>query len=319
VVNELEKGASEVSVSKMRSIDLSDNAIFIVGCGYVGTALAQRLLALGARVGALTRNLQQLAHLRAIGVHECIAADLDDPSWMQQVRGDYRILVNCVSSAGGGLAGYKKSYVDGQKIALAWAQAEGIERCMYTSSTSVYPQNQGERVDASAATQPATETAQCLLQAEAMLVQCASAFERHYVFRLAGIYGPGRHFLLDQLRQGAAVIAGRGDYTLNLIHRDDIVELLVLAMRAPAQSGIYNVADLGAAHKAEVLAWLAQQTGQPQPSFDPNLSSPRLRRRSGTIPDRVICSLQTRQAFDWQPRYQDYRMGYTELLRGLET
>lgn len=317
-MNELEKGASEVSLSKMRSIDLSDNAVLIVGCGYVGTALAQRLLDLGARVGALTRNRQQVAHLRAMGVHECIAADLDDPRWMQQVRGDYRVLVNCVSSAGGGLAGYKKSYVDGQKIALAWAQAEGIERYMYTSSTSVYPQNHGERVDCLAATQPASDTAQYLLQAEDLLLQCASDFERHYIFRLAGIYGPERHFLLDQLRQGTAVIAGRGDYTLNLIHRDDIVELLILAMHAPAQSGVYNVADLGATHKAEILAWLAAQTGQPQPSFDPNLSSPRLRRRSGSIPDRVICSLQTQQAFDWQPRYRDYRMGYTELLRDLD-
>lgn len=318
MMNGLEQSSSEDSVKGMQGLDLSGDAVLIVGCGYVGTALAQRLLSLGARVGALTRNPQQVAHLRSMGVHECLVADLDDPHWIEQVRGDYRILVNCVSSAGGGLAGYKKSYVDGQMVALSWAQAQGIERYLYTSSTSVYPQQQGERVDSSAATQPASETAQCLLQSEDLVMQSAGAFERYFVFRLAGIYGPGRHFLLDQLRQGAGVIAGRGDYTLNLIHRDDIVELLILALHAPARSGIYNVADLGAAHKAEVLAWLAQQTGQPLPRFDPTLSSPRLRRRSGTIPDRVICSHQTQQAFDWQPCYRDYRMGYAALLDGLE-
>ncbi len=303
----------------MQSTDLSCESVFIVGCGYVGIALAQRLLSSGAQVGALTRNRQQVERLRAIGVHECVVADLDDPRWMEQVGGDYRILVNCVSSAGGGLAGYKKSYVDGQKVALAWAQTHGVERYMYTSSTSVYPQQRGEQVDCTAATEPASDTAQCLLQAEDLVQQAAAVFERHFVFRLAGIYGPERHFLLDQLRQGAGVIAGRGDYTLNLIHRDDIVELLVLAMQHPkAISGIYNVADQGAVHKTEVLAWLAQQTGQPLPTFDPKMHSSRLRRRSGNIPDRIVCSLQTRQAFDWQPRYRDYRMGYAALLQGFE-
>ena len=52
----------------------------------------------------LTRNHQRW-HFAGNQVHECIAADLDDPRWMQQVRGGYRILVNCESSAGGGLAG----------------------------------------------------------------------------------------------------------------------------------------------------------------------------------------------------------------------
>ena len=151
-----------------------------------------------------------------------------------------------------------------------------------------------------------------------MILQSETAFEREFIFRLAGIYGPERHFLLDQLIQGAGVIAGRGDYTLNLIHRDDIVELLILAMHTTAPSGIYNVADLGAAHKAEVLAWLAEQTGQPLPTFDPNMRPSRLRRRRSSIPDRVICSLHTQRAFDWQPRYQDYRMGYAALLDNLQ-
>ena len=303
----------------MQSTDLSCESVFIVGCGYVGAALSHRLLSSGARVGALTRNRQQIARLRAMGVREAIVADVDDPRWMEQVQGKYRILVNCVSSAGGGLAGYKKSYVDGQRVALEWAQTHGIERYMYTSSTSVYPQTQGELVDTLAATQPASETAECLLLGEDMVLQAAAAFERHFVFRLAGIYGPERHFLLDQLKQGTGVIAGRGDYTLNLIHRDDIVALLILAMQnTQASSGIYNVADQGAAQKAEVLAWMAQQTGQPLPTFDPNRRSSQLRRRSGHIPDRVICSLQTRQAFDWQPFYRDYRMGYAGLLQGLE-
>ena len=61
-----------------------------------------------------------------MGVHECFTVDLDDPSWMEQVRGDYRVLFNCVSSAGNGLAGYKKSYVDGQRVALAWARHTGL-------------------------------------------------------------------------------------------------------------------------------------------------------------------------------------------------
>lgn len=77
-------------------------SVFIFGCGYVGTALAEYLIEQGVRVGALTRNREKAARLRELGVAEVIEAELDSSTWHAQVRGQYEAVVNCVSSAGGG-------------------------------------------------------------------------------------------------------------------------------------------------------------------------------------------------------------------------
>lgn len=75
----------------------------IFGCGYVGRALAQRLLQAGVRVGALTRNADKAAELKALGLQEVVVADLDSDAWHDALSGTYGAVVNCVSSAGGGL------------------------------------------------------------------------------------------------------------------------------------------------------------------------------------------------------------------------
>jgi len=294
-------------------------AVMIFGCGYTGTALAQYLMQVGVRVGALTRNSEQAARLRAMGVPEVVEADLEDAAWHSQLQGDYTALINCVSSAGGGLAGYEKSYVKGQQAILNWTQGRGIQTYIYTSSTSVYPQDGGVDVEESADTSLAPETGKLLLQSEQLIAAAATQFERWYVFRLAGIYGPQRHYLLNQLRESAGVMPGRGNYTMNLIHRDDIIGALVRALSQPtAESGIYNLADDGATHKAEMAAWLAIQLGVKPPRFDPALSSPRLLRRGGRMPDRRILNAKVKAAFDWSPKYCDFRAGYQALLEGCQ-
>lgn len=287
----------------------------IFGCGYIGTALAEYCIKAGVRVGALTRNPEKAARLRSMGVSEVLEADLDDRCWHASLTGEYEAVVNCVSSAGGGLAGYQKSYVAGQQSILDWAQGRGIQTYIYTSSTSVYPQDGGQAVDESADTSGAPETGQLLLQSEQMIAAAAAQFERWYVFRLAGIYGPERHYLLNQVRESQGVIPGRGDYTLNLIHRDDVVSAIAGALSSTgAASGIYNLADDGAAHKAEIVAWLAEAMGAAAPRFDPEAASPRLLRRGGRMPDRRILNGTVKAAFGWQPKYPDFRAGYQALF-----
>src|SRR5690606_32116299 len=124
---------------------------------------------------------------------------------------------------------------------------------------------------------------------------------RWFVLRLAGIYGPGRHYLLDQLREGAGTLAGRGEHHLNLIHRDDIVTAILAAFTAPAhvESGIFNVADDNAAPKAAVVQWIATRLCRPQPAFS---GEPATGRRAVT-PDRVIVSERIKRVLGWRPRY----------------
>jgi len=291
-------------------------SVFIFGCGYLGAALARTLIAGGARVGALTRNPAAAQALRELGLAEVIEANLQSRDWHPRVHGDYGAVVNCVSSAGGGLEGYRSSYLEGQRSILEWLGGRGARRYVYTSSTSVYPQDGGIEVDEEADTAEAPATGRVLLESEALLA--AARPEVFYIFRLAGIYGPGRHYLIDQVREGEGVIPGRGDYHLNMIRLEDIVSALLLALdpRRSAPSGIYNLADDCPAPKETVVGWLAERLGQPTPRFEPEQVSPRLARRGGRMPDRKILNRKAKEAFGWRPAYPSFREGYADLAAG---
>jgi nucleoside-diphosphate-sugar epimerase len=297
---------------------LQHRHLVIFGCGYVGAALAAAARRAGARVSALTRNAARAAALRAEGV-TVIEAELAAEDWHAALATDIDLAVNTVSAAEPTPAGYRRSYVDGTRSILAWAagRSRPLETLVYTSSTGVYPQGGGAVVDETAAVGGASPTGDVLVEAEALLRTApAAAVGRSFILRLAGIYGPGRHSLLDQVRAGVTVINGRGDHRLNVVHRDDVVTAILAGLTAPAGPGsdTFNVSDGAPAPKAEVVGWLAAQLGRPVPAFD--ATSPSIRRGGAGVPDRVIVSDRLRARLGWRPVFPTYREGYAALLRG---
>lgn len=283
--------------------------LVIFGCGYVGAAVAREALRGGARVTALTRNEATASLLRAEGI-DTVVADLATDTWHERIAGAPELALNCVSSGGGGMDGYRRSYVDGMTSIVRWAQRHGkVGTCVYTSSTSVYPQGDGIQVDESAPTIEASERGQVLLEAEARLRSGHDAWHRWFVLRLAGIYGPGRQHLVEQVRGGA--VSGNGAHHLNLIHRDDIVTAIRACLAAPATVAdeIFNVADDGAATKAEIVTWLAAHLGVPPPRFTGE-SFGMLRR---TTPDRMIANAKLKTRLGWRPQFPTFREGYANL------
>ena len=298
-------------------------SVIIFGCGYLGTALAKYLLNQGVRVAALTRNAEKAAHLRKMVAElrtsydqvaiEVIEGDLDSNDWHERVEGRYEAVVNCVSSAGGGLAGYQKSYVDGQRSILKWAKSQSIRSYVYTSSTSVYSQDDGLLIDESADTSGAPATGQLLLESEAMLAK-SDILPKWYVLRLAGIYGEGRHFLLNQIREAKGEIPGSGDYAMNMIHLEDIISAICAALCGEAASDVYNITDDAPTIKADVLAYLAEAMKLPKPVFNPEKVSERLKRRGGRMPHRYVSNKKAREALEWSPKFPSFREGYASLL-----
>jgi nucleoside-diphosphate-sugar epimerase len=289
--------------------NLSGKRLVVFGCGYVGGALARQARGLGLTVAALTRNPAQAAALRADGI-AAIEADLAGEAWHPLLPGGADFVVNCVSSGGLGLAGYRRSYVDGMRSILAWARREPVGTAVYTSSTSVYPQGDGARVEETASTDGAGETGKILLEAEALLRASSPACGRAFVLRLAGIYGPGRHRLLDQVRAGE--VSGRAEDHLNLAHRDDICAAIWRALTAPPAhaGGIFNVADDAAATRAEITRWLADRLGVPPPRFS---EAPPSGRRTVT-PDRIIVNDRLKRELGWKPAFPSFREGYSAML-----
>lgn len=292
---------------------LANKRLVIFGCGYVGEAVARRALGAGMVVEALTRNPRRASELATLGVR-VVVDDLAATAWHERIAPGAPFALNCVSSGGGGPDGYRHSYVGGMKSVLAWARRAPVATLVYTSSTSVYPQGDGQVVDESAPTAGVGETGAILLEAEALLRAATDACGRSFIFRLAGIYGPGRHHLLDQMRAGAAELPGLGTHHLNLVHRDDIAAAVIAAFSCPEEraGGIYNVADGAPATKAEVVAWLAERSGLPTPRFAGGKASGR--RGFAAPPDRIISNARLKAALGWRPRYPSYREGYAGIL-----
>lgn len=297
--------------------------LVVFGAGYIGGEVAREGVARGMRVTALTRNPEKAARLRSDGV-EVVEADLAGSQWHDQIAGGADYVLNSVSSGGGGFSGYQQSYLEGMRSILAWAGgAAGVGTFVYTSSTSVYGDGGGAHIDETAVTGNGGDRAAVLVAAEDLLRASHAmhgdavsenmrqpACDRWFILRLAGIYGPSRHHLIDQVRAGA--IAGKGDHHLNLAHRDDICASIWSAFAAPAEvkNEIINVADDAATTKAEITAWLAERLGLPVPGFT---GEPAVGRRAIT-PDRIIVNAKLKRVLGWAPKFPSYRDGYGNLL-----
>ena len=294
--------------------------VFIFGCGYLGIRLADTLIATGHEVGALTKNETFADVLRARGTTEVIVDRLESDTWHGLVGNDYTKIINCVSSAGNGLSGYESSYYEGQASIIQWAKSHSIETFVYTSSTSVYPENSGGLVSEDSLKEDSvhSDTAQVLIRSENLIESNQSHFDDYFILRLSGIYGPKRHYLLNQI-QSSSAIAGSGDYFMNMIHIDDIVTAIIglINVKADIPSGIYNLSDDMPTQKKVVVEWLANEVGIAVPVFDKDSVTQRNASRKTRTKNRRIANTKIKEALGLVLKYPSYKEGYTHIISQL--
>ena len=307
---------------------LEGRKVIIFGCGYVGKAVAQKCLQLGAEVTGLTRNSEKAEALRKGGLSKVVIADLNDPELASHLESSYDFALNCVSSGGGGLANYRQSYLEGQQSIATWAAKlpAPLQAFTYTSSTSVYPDSDGAWLSEADANGEHSPRAAILLESEQAALSVNA--QRNTVLRLGGIYGPGRHYMLDMLRSNPGQpLYGSGETYLNSIHLDDIVSAILaswknvgppLAERHETKA-IYNVVDNEPAQRKTIATWLAERYQLPAPIFEPDKPSPRMAKRGiqngpSKAPNRRISNASIKQALEWQPQYESFREGYASLI-----
>ncbi|MCU0770463.1 MAG: SDR family oxidoreductase [Verrucomicrobia bacterium] len=289
--------------------------VLIVGCGYVGLPLGRVLAQTGHTVFGLRRNRSSEAELRQAGL-EPVWADLTEPGSLERLPGPFDWVVNCTAAGGGGAEEYRRIYLDGTRHLVSRLGASpdsgtGAARYVYTSSTSVYGQNDGSWVTEASATEPAAETGRILLEVERFLLEThrASGFPA-IILRLAGIYGPGRGYWLKQFLSGQARLEGDGRRFLNMIHRDDVVGALVAALERGAVGEVYNVVDDEPVAQKDLLGWLAGRLGRPLPEAVP--PDPLARKRGVT--DKRISNRKLRDELGCRLKFPTFREGFQTLL-----
>ena len=264
---------------------------------------------LGGHVTALTRNSLKADGLRNVGF-KTIEGEISSDDWHRRVETKPNFVLDCVSSGGGGTEGYRRSYLGGAKSILRWGKQTGqTGHLIYTGSTSVYPQGEGVVVDESMPANAREERSQILAETEHTISQWPGCWT---ILRLAGIYGPDRHHLLDGLQTGNRTVPGLRETLLNLVHRDDIVSAVLAAfVKSQVANGkVFNVADDGGAPKEEVVRWLADRLGRTMPEFT-GKSAPG---RRALMPSRLISNARIKAELGWSPRYPSFREGYNAIL-----
>lgn len=272
--------------------------VLIVGCGFVGERMADLLHASGHEVTGLTHSPESTARLAAVKPWRVESCDITNWDSVTSLAGaldasTVDAFVHCASSSRGGAEMYRSVYVQGlQHLVAAFPRAHAL----FTSSTSVYPQTGGETVDESSFADPDRETGRLLREAESVALNANGL-----VARLAGIYGPGRSFLLKNLLEGKAAIEGNEGHgrLLNQIHASDAASALVHLLSS-RQRGIFNIVDDAQMTQRQCYERLCVTFGiklPPERAPDPD-------RKRGWSHKRV--SNTKLHSTGWTPQYSSY-------------
>ncbi len=262
--------------------------IAILGCGYMGSALAEYWQEQGHFLTGTTTSWERVASLSEV-VSQVVLMKGDDASAVQSfLQGQDTVVVSVAptSSQVADEAIYEITYLaTARNLVQALKQAPRVKQIIYLSSCSVYGDRQGEWVDESSPVSPLEPRSQVLCEAEKILLQATNQNQKVCVLRLGGIYGPGRELIRMFGGLAGMTLAGRGERFINWIHRDDIVGAIEFA-RLNELEGIYNLVDdsqLTVKKQIEQVCW---QYGLPPVHWDP--SKPNLRRKSVRVSNQKL-------------------------------
>jgi nucleoside-diphosphate-sugar epimerase len=282
----------------------------VVGCGYVGLPLGIELVRRGHEVYGLRRNNER--ELKQCGITP-VMADITRWEDFAKIPVPFDWVVNTVSSTKGGVEEYRAVYLDATRYLMDWLAPQPVRQYVYTSSTSVYGQTDGSWVTEESPTEPKNETSQVLVETEQLLLNAAR--ERSFpatILRVAGIYGPERGHLFQQFLRGEAEMSGEGSRLINMVHRDDVVAVIIAVLARGTPGRVYNVADDEPVTQQEFFAWLSVQLDMPMPprAEDANKIGKR------GLTNKRVSNRRLRMELDCELNYPTFRQGYlAEIAR----
>jgi nucleoside-diphosphate-sugar epimerase len=295
--------------------------ILIIGCGAIGSKLAEVLSSQGHQVTGLKRNPPATVS----GCINYVTADISSTEDLMRLDADFTHAYFIVSPDGRNEQSYRSVYEAGLNNLLAKLPRTNW---FMISSTSVYGQSQGEWVDEQSIAEPGNMTSQLIRQAEQTVMELNPD---NCVVRFSGIYGPGREYLL-RLALQTPEIQQTPPYFTNRIHQQDCVGVLSflleqrLAGKVLAQC--YLASDDDPAPTWEVMTWLAQQLKCKPPTARNSISvstdqeriratfksDARLLSFGAEVGMNKRCDNHKLKSFGYEFQYPSYKDGYLELI-----
>lgn len=279
--------------------------LFSFGHGYAAQALARILVLNGWSVTGTTRSSERAAQIRAEGVTPLVLPD-DDPA--PALSRATHLLVSAGPTAEGDPA------LAALRPELA-AIAPSLEWAGYLSTTGVYGDHAGGWVDEETPLAPATRRGMWRVEAEAQWRAFAgeTGLPLH-IFRLAGIYGPGRG-PFAKVRAGTARRILKPGQVFSRIHVDDIAQVLAASIARPNPGAVYNVCDDDPAPPQDVLSHAARLLGLPDPpAVDWQTAEMTPMARSFYAESKRVRNRRIKEELGVTLLYPDYRTGLTALL-----
>lgn len=288
--------------------------IGIVGCGYVGLALAAELLDAGHEVVGARRSEQGLTDVAATGATP-ISMDLTKPRSYSALPA-VDVLIVSASTTGLDASDSRALLVDGvtSLIAACANRDRTPDRILLTSTTGVYGQRDGDWVDEQSTLAPGSAKMEVYVEAERACRERARAENiEPIIARLGGIYGPDRYRLESYLNR--PIYPGYR----NLIHRDDAAGALAYFTEEGAMGNeTVLVVDNEPVDRVTFVTWLAQQIGTEMP---PTKSREALRAetdRSAASKRRLLeskrCDNTLLRTIGYELRYPTFREGYAPAI-----
>ncbi len=288
--------------------------VAILGCGHVGLELGRQLAARGHEPIGVRRSTDGIERIEDAGF-EGVRADVTDREALSAVP-DVDAVVFAASSGGRGAEAAREVYVDGLRTAIeAFGEREDApDRLVYTSSTGVHGDHDGDWVDEETPLEPTTGKTEVLAEAERIALESPPEYGfEGTVARYAGLYGPGR-YRLERYLEGPVT-----EGYLNMVHRDDAAGAVrYLLTEDLARGEVVQVVDDEPASKWAFADWLADEYGVDRPPKrtkaerleDDDLSEAGRRR----ILTSKRCSNGKLRELGYEFAYPTFREGYRDAI-----
>ena len=249
--------------------------IAIIGCGYVGTAVAKQWRQLGHELTVTTTTPDKVPQLADVA--PCVKVVMgNDVESLQEICDGQDVVLLSVGSKGRTEDKYRFSYV---QTALNLKQAlennSTVKQVIYTSSYSIVGNHDGDWVNETTIDRPATIFAEILKETEGILESIATDDRHVCILRLGGIYGVNREILKIFSRTMGKTLTGEGLEYGNWVHLDDIVAGIIFAQRQNL-SGLFNLVGDEPMQRKTMLQKLADKYDLPPVIWDASQPSNRV-------------------------------------------